>query len=380
MKKDNKTYKYSMILIFAVFIGTMIVLDFITPEKVFSQEENRILQKSPKFSLNHLLDGRFKSQYENYISDQFPFRDFFIGVKSDVEKVLGKKENNEIYLASDGYLMEQFKLPGDDNIKDKTDIINSFDKTMPDVKKYITIIPNSFEILKDKLPKYAPRGNEYDYIKKIKDYLNDDISFIDVYDTLYSKRSEYIYYKTDHHWTTKAAFYAYEKLSESMGFSSYPKEDFDIEEITDSFYGSLYSKGGVRHIKGDNIELYYPKFYSEVKVKYIEENKETNTFYDMENINKKDKYAVFFNGNHPLIKISSDAKEKDNLLVLKDSYANCLLPFLSLHYKNIYVVDLRYYDQDLKKLINENNIKEMVFLYNVKTFSENNFIKNLLST
>jgi len=377
LDKHNLVYKYAIGILLLLYIGGMVLLNITTPKKVFSESENRKLEQVPHFSLNELFHGKFTSNYEKYISDQFAFRDFWIGVKSELERTMGKKESNGVYLGKDGYLLQAFNKPDDKSFNNKIDAINTFDESTPELSKYFMLVPNSVKILSDKLPDYAPVEDEIQYINKVRSSINKNIEFVDIYDVLNSKKDEYIFYKTDHHWTTKTAFYAYEKLGAYMGFIPHEENYFNIKKVTESFYGSLYSKGGFRDIDPDSIELYISKKNEVNKVEYVDEHKFSNSIYYMENLNKKDKYAVFFGGNHGLIKISTNADSRKKLLVVKDSYANCLIPFLIGHYSEIYVVDPRYYSDDLKELIKSNSINNMLILYNVNTFFEEESIENI---
>ncbi|MBS5822325.1 MAG: hypothetical protein KID00_00450 [Clostridium argentinense] len=360
-----------------LFIGGIVILNVLTSDKIFSDSENRNLEQLPKFSFKNLMKGKFTTNYEKYVSDQFALRDFWIGVKSDSDRIIGKKENNDVYLGKDGFLIQKFNKPEDKDLKDKVEIINSFDNLTPNVNKYFMLVPTATKILEDKLPNYAADSDELTYIDKVKKSINSNINFVDLYDALSSKKDEYIFYKTDHHWTTKGAYYAYTELSKKMGVEPKSEEDFNMKKVTDEFYGSLYSKGGFRHINPDSINLYLPKDDEEYKVEYLGENKIRDSLYDMNNINKKDKYTVFFNGNYPFIKITTNKGERRKLLVIKDSYANSFIPFLTSHFSEIYMVDLRYYSEGLSRLIEENQINDMLILYNANTFFEDISIKNL---
>ncbi|WP_125154324.1 DHHW family protein [Clostridium rectalis] len=377
MKRYKNIFTVMMSLLLIIFIGTIMLLNIITPNKKFSKWENRILEQKPKFSFKKLTTGKFTSNYEKYISDQFPLRDFWIGVKSTTEKFLGKKENNGVYLCRDGFLMENFKKPSEDNLKKVINSINSFGKLFPKVNKYFMLIPNSTKILEEKLPANAPVDDELIYYNKFKDSLDKNINFIDIYDTLQARKNEYIYFKTDHHWTSKGAFYSYKELISSMGITPHESSYFNINRVTDEFYGSLYSKSGYKNILPDSIELYIPKTKSNYKVWYKDTEKTSNSLYNMENLNKKDKYTIFLNGNHSLIKINTNTKNHKKLLILKDSYANSLIPFLAGHYKEIYVVDLRYYTDNLYNLINDNHIKDMIFVYNEISFFKDKSVLTL---
>ncbi|KAJ51071.1 hypothetical protein BD780_000191 [Clostridium tetanomorphum] len=377
MNKYNNIYKCIMSLLLIMYIGSIIVFNLIIPNKAFSESENRPLEQKPNFSIESVIKGRFISNYEKYISDQFPFRDFWIGVKSDTEKILGKKENNEVYLGKDGYLIQKFNKPLDENFKSKINSINAFANSNLNINTYFMLVPNSVKVLEERLPSFAPSADQLIYINKVKNALNKDIKFIDVYNTLYSKKNEYIFYKTDHHWTTKGSYYAYKKLAKEMALTPYNKDYFEVKKVTDSFYGSLYSKGGFRDITPDSIELYIPKEKHNFKVWYSDSNTTTNSLYKIDNLNKKDKYTVFLNSNHPLIKIKSDISNNKKLLLIKDSYANSFIPFLAEHYSEIYVVDLRYYDENLNTLIKANNIDDNLILYNVNTFFEDESVNNI---
>jgi hypothetical protein len=366
--RKQDSYKSILGILLLIYIGGVVMLNMVSTDKVFSEAENRRLEQAPTLSTSQVMDGRFTTNYEKYVSDQFPLRDFWVGVKSKSEKALGKKENNGVYLARDGYLMEKFEKPEEKHLKSKVDEINSNFSNMPNVDAFFILVPNSVKVLEDKLPPYAPAADELIYINKVKESLDDNINFVDIYDTLYANKDEYIYYKTDHHWTTKGAYLAYEKLMENMGIEPHGEDYFHIKKVTDSFYGSLYSKSGFRNIDPDSIELYIPKKEEVSKVEFVEEGKVSDSIYDMENLDKKDKYTVFLGGNHPLIKINTNINNGKKLLIIKDSYANSFIPFLTGHFSEIYVVDPRYYDKDLKILVDDNKIDNLLIMYNVKTF------------
>lgn len=362
-----------MFLYIFVIFGSNIV----TADRSFSDSENRTLQQKPKFSMDRLIEGKYTSNYEKYISDQFVGRDFWIGVKSTTEKLLGKTENNDVYLGKDGYLFQKFQKPNTKNLENKLITINKFALNNKDTNIYFMLAPNSTKILEDKLPSYAFPADQRDYMNQVNEKLGEDIKFIDIFDVMNSNKDKYIYYKTDHHWTTEGAFYAYENLGKYMGYSPLKKEDFKITKVSDEFYGTLYSRSGFRNISPDTVEVYTPKEEKHYKVWYSDEKKERDSFIHLENANKKDKYTVFFNSNHPLIKIETGINNHKRLLVIKDSYANSLVPFLTNHYSEIYMVDPRYYTDSITDLAKANSVNDILLLYNVNTFSEDASINTI---
>ncbi|EGD48373.1 hypothetical protein Cpap_2525 [Ruminiclostridium papyrosolvens DSM 2782] len=371
-----KKYYTAITAIFLVFIGIMMVICLLSPAKTFSDEENRTLQTMPKFSVEKLKSGEFTKQFENYIADQFPKRNFFVGVKSRSELLLGKKENNNVYRGKDGYLMQKFV--GDDlkATEKKMEYINNFLKDISVSNKYFMLVPTSVEINRDKLPYAAPAQSQLTYINEVESCLNSDVKFIDVYSTLYSKKNEYIYYKTDHHWTTDGAYYAYQKFCQVAGIKSRSKSEFNIKTVTKDFYGTSYSKSGFKDVKPDSINIYEPLDTKEsCHVEYSDNKSGSDTLYSMDSLKQKDKYGVFLGGNHSLVKIKTWSKNNKKIVVIRDSYANCFVPFLASAYSEIYLVDMRYYDDSVSRLISANKIDDILFLYNASTFAEDDSIQ-----
>ncbi|MCC0567026.1 hypothetical protein HN020_07835 [Brevibacillus borstelensis] len=379
MLRDDKLSKWMLGLVFLMFIGGLLVLNTGAPTREFSESENRMLEQLPSFSLEKGMNGTFTAHFEKYLSDQFVFRDFWIGVKSEADRLMGKKESNGVYVGKDGFLIQKFGKPEDGDLEEKAEAINGFAKSLPGLHTYMMLVPTAASVLEEKLPAHVTGDEERTYMEKVKEALSKDIAFVDVYPALRSKKEEYLYYKTDHHWTTRGAYYAYQELGKQMGFTPRMQADFRIERATDDFYGSLFSKSGFRHVLPDSIDLYLPKDDEAYSVEYASEKRSTHSLYERENLKKKDKYTVFLNGNHPLIKITTGSGDGKKLVVVKDSYANCFLPFLTAHFEEIYVVDLRYYEDRLDELIQENHITDVLLLYNVNTFLEDPSIKELAS-
>ncbi|WP_041275938.1 DHHW family protein [Desulfosporosinus acidiphilus] len=368
MKKYSLSYKYLLGILMGTYILVLVFLNMITPIKRFSETENRDLEQRPAFSFDNLFHGRFTKEYEKYIEDQFFIRDMWIGIKTDCERILLKNESNGVFLSKNNYLIQSFLMPSDQNFKAKIDTINQIAAQAPLANKYLMMVPTTAEILKDDLPAYAPNDSESAAIKKTKELLDKSITFVDVSNTLTTKKNEYIFYRNDHHWTSKGAYYAYNELSKYMGFKAHDESYYNIKDVTDDFLGSLSSKSGYQFLKPDSIDLYIPKHEKSYSVDYLDLNKVTDSIYDMKSLQTKDKYNVFFGGNFGLIKITTHVPGGKKLLVVKDSYANSLIPFLMDHYSEIYVVDPRYYEDDLSKLVRTNNINDLLILYNVNTF------------
>lgn len=381
MQKCKWLPQYTIGMILLIYISVMVVLNLLTPNRNFSELENRVLEQKPRFSLDELFEGTFTANYEKYIADQFVLKDFWVGVKSGLERALGKKEYNGVYLGRDDYLLQAFVEPDEEGFRSKLAAINTFGAATPKINKYFMLVPNSVAILGDKLPSHVPPAKEKEWMARMEKYLDKSIKFINVYETLQAKQREYIFYKTDHHWTTRGAFYAYQKLIEATGQEPHTKGFYQTQQVTDTFYGSLYSKAGLKDVTPDSIEVYIPKKIESYRIDYFDEEgkvKTAESLYNLDNIKKKDKYSLFLDGNHPLVKITTRCPNQKKLLIIKDSYANCLIPFLTSHYSQIFVVDLRYYYDSLIDLIKKNHIRDMLLLYNINTFFEDTSVESIV--
>lgn len=375
---NKKLYAFTLIVSFIGIIGSVFIIYIFSEPRRFSEEENRNLARIPKFSIESVMDGRYSKKFEKYVSDQFPGRNQLMGIKFRTDRIFGKNDENGVYICEDDYLIEKFIEPDMEKLNNKINVINEFSTKLENVKKYMMVIPNAITIHEDKLPKNAISDSQEVYINNIKDKLDEKINYIDTVDTLKEHSDEYIYYKTDHHWTTLGAYYSYLRLAEAL---SVEVNDgyYDIQTVTNDFYGTLSSKIGINYGKGDSINVYIPKDYSdEVVVKYEEEKKKSPSLYNSEKLKEKDKYTVFLEGNHPLVEISTTAKTNDKILIIKDSYANCFVQFLTPYFSEIVMVDPRYYYEDINELIKEAGITHMLFLYNANTFFEDSSLESML--
>lgn len=372
IKKSNKT----IVFLFVFFILFINILNIAVKDKKFSQIENRVLSQFPKMSFENLISGKFTNKFEDYMSDHFVFRNYWVGIKSDAERIMLKTKNNGIFFGQDGFLLEDYKKT-DKQLFLNIESLNTFVEELPSIKTHFLLVPNSIKIYEDKLPLFATPYNQLNTIEVVKETLSKSIDFIDVYTTLNNNKDDYIYYKTDHHWTMKGAFYAYETLSEHFDFTPYSIKYFKSEIVSNSFYGTFYSKALNNNIKPDSIEIFKPSLDISYKVHYKDNDILTDSLYEYSHLDKKDKYSLFLDGNHALTTISTNVNNNNKIVIFKDSYAHSFIPFLANHYKEIHIIDLRYYNLNIYEYVLENDIEEALFLYNVSSFSQYNNIESL---
>lgn len=361
------------ILLFLIFIFGFSIINAITPSREMSETENRVLQQFPKFTLDRLVSGKFTSEFDTYLTDQFVLKDQWVGLKSDIERLLGKGKNNGVYFGKEGYLLEEFLTEGK-YFERNLEAINSFHDKMPNISTNVMLIPTAVKVYEDKLPPFALTYDQALMTQQAQKTL--EIPLIDVYSVLKDHRDEYIYYKTDHHWTTLGAYYAYQALMKNLKEPAYTLNDFVIETVSQDFYGTYYSKGNNHHLSPDTIQIFNPKVPVEVEVSWDEGQSKVNGLYDETYLDLKDKYSMFLGGNHPLTIVKSQIDNNKKIVVFKDSYAHNFVPFLALHYEEIHLIDLRYFNMNPYDYICDQQIEEALFLYNLSTFgTEPNIVK-----
>lgn len=372
------------IIIIIVFIGFFVLISgasLIIKDREFSPNENRYLAETPELSWDNILSGKFQDGLEDYLRDQVCFRDGWITVKTGIQKACGDTDIGGAYVGKDGYDFEKItpedvdEKQVDRNIKAVEDYFMMASETIDKQKLSFLLVPTSGFVMQEKLPKNARLFDQAKYIDQVQKAMK-DYNFVDVRDTLMDHNDEYIYYKTDHHWTSAGTCLAYDVWSERTGGEAETEDGLVKNVVSDKFRGSLYSKILDADSAYDEIWTYGLQkddaFGSKDCTVTIDEKQQLDSIYDDEMLQKKDKYAYFLSGNYGQVhiqnqKAASKAKGK-NILIIKDSFANSFVPFVTQDYENIYMVDLRYYNGDMKSYLQEHNITDVLVLYNISNF------------
>lgn len=349
----------------STIIGFMVFM-FVMPDKDFSEQENRVLSAAPTVTVEGLKTAEFMKELESYLTDQFPLRDNWISMKSYSERIIGKTENNGAFFCKDDTLIGKFNKPDASLIDANVDAINAFvDST--DVPVYFSLIPGAVSVWEEKLPANAQNYDQKKFIEEI--YSKIDCDTVDNYTVLDEHDEEYIYYRTDHHWTSLGAYYGYTAVADALGFEPKDISGYEKKTVSKEFFGTIYSSSGVRWVEPDVMDIYVSDENKKVE-NYVGKNATEGIFYNYDKLEIKDKYTFFFGGNAPLVKVTSDCDNGKKLLVIRDSYSDCEVPFLSEHYSEIYMMDLRYYKFGVKSFLEENDIDEVIINYSVANFSE----------
>lgn len=367
-------------VLFVGIIFSFMVLNLFLKDKDYSEQENRMLAERPKFTAENIMSGRYMEEYETYQADQFAGRDMWVRLKTNIDLVMGKREENGVFCGTDHYLMEDIAGDDGENTKHNIEAIVNFAERHPNINSYFMLVPNAAYIWKERLPKFAVTQNQSEQIQSVKEKIGDKLGWIDTEAAMQEHRKEEIYYHTDHHWTSLGAYYAFEKAAKVMGLDVAQNDNLKPYLITNSFNGTLSAKSGYERGYKEDIYAYLPEEGDgiQVVVQDIVGGKKTASLYDSKKLDGKDKYAVFLGGNYPLLDIRTTCDSDKTLLIIKDSYANCFLPFMVSYYGKVIVVDPRYYYGDLEQLVGENTISDILFLYNANTFFEDNSLYGVL--
>ncbi|WP_062107957.1 DHHW family protein [Bacillus niameyensis] len=358
-----------------VFIGFIVLIgigNFLSSDITFSEQENRILTQKPRITLENIFSGKYMINYEEYLSDQFVGKTSWMAIKAKAEQLLLKKEINGVYIGKGDFLFEK-RTSLEDQFIQNLELVSSFSNSERSVT--LLLAPISAEIYRENLPKFAPAYTPEKVAEAIEKNLSSSVEVIDIRQTLLDHKKEPIYYKTDHHWTMRGAYYAYSKAGKTLGYQPYPISEFKIETVSNDFLGTYASKALGYQLKSDQIEVFTPEFPTSYFVHYKDEQVTSDSLYDWSALEKRDKYSLFLSGNHSLMTIQSHVKNGRKLAVIKDSYAHSFIPFLANHFEEIHVIDLRYYHASLKQYLQENELDEILLLYNVSNFaSDRNLI------
>ena len=380
-EKEDKNANYYLLLAASISVVIILLCSFLTlviKDKEYSENEKRYLAQKPKFSFSSLADGSYTQDVENYLSDQFAGRGLLVRTRTAIDIFAGKKEINGIYIGKKHRLFEKPNEYNESNINNTVKCINTFKENNPKLDTYFTLVPDASQVLKDYLPNNVILPDEQQQIKKIYSKLDKNIKTIDLCTPLMNAdEPERLYYKTDHHWTANAANIALKTVSKQMGIDI-SKTAFKTLPVSNKFKGTLASSSGLFNAN-DLIEVTFPVSKQLYYVEYVDEETKSASVFDYSKLDTKNQYEVFFGGNFAQVNIQTTVKSDKVLMVIKDSYANCFVPMLTDYYREIVMVDPRYFQGNIEDVIKEEGVTQVLWLYNLNTFLADSSIVPALS-
>ena len=382
MKEQRRKSRIEKIigLLFILILFVFMVINIAVPDREMSEKENRMLAERPSLTMGTVMNGDFMEQWENYQSDQFAGRDFWRGVKVFLDRLGGARMENGVYIGKGGQLLEEIEVPDDGQSEANLSAIADFAEKYPDIQTSVMLVPDAACILSDSLPAFAGVEDQRQLLGVAEQRLGDSVNWIDAVSVLNNHVSDKLYYKTDHHWTTLAAFYVFRESAASLGIDGEVGDNFASYTISNDFNGVLAAKSGVGLSEKETIDIYAPtQGDDDVVVSYVDEGRKTTSLYDSSKLETRDQYGVFLGGNSSVIDIKTVSPEKKRLLVIKDSFANCFIPFLAPYYREIVVVDPRYYSGTIGDIMDTYRITDALVLYSGNTFFTDNHLSGVLT-
>lgn len=382
MKKDRqrKVQEKLVGIIFILTLFLFLIINVIVPDREKSVQENRMLATKPKFRLSSLISGDYDEKFEAYMDDQFVGRDMWRKLKVMVDRIGGSRLENGVYIGTNGQLLEQIEVADENHLAANIKAIKSFSESQSKIPVRMMLVPDAANVLNHSLPALAKLEDQTQMFSMVRKDLGDSVEWIDVSTELNKHKTEKIYYKTDHHWTTLGAFYAFQAAAPSLGIEGDLSGKYVSYAVSDSFNGMLASKSGVNLGEKEQIDIYVPtEEDTDLIVDYVDEGKRSTSLYDSSKLKEKDQYTVFLGGNSSLLDIRTVSTSTKRLLLVKDSFANSFIPFLTPYYREIVVVDPRYYSGTINDLMDSYRISEVLFLYSGNTFFKDNNISGVFA-
>ena len=345
-KRSASIFHYPVLLAFSLFFVVLFALDLITPDRAYSELENTTLSQRPSLS-SFSADGlnKFFTAYTKYVKDQVAGRDNWVALQSTVEtKVMQKEQSGGILLGKEHMMFPRtYGLVSSEarTLPKNTAALEALCQRYPGLVN-VMLVPAASAVYPENVPAGAPLLDEDRYLDALSEAVQAAGGrFVDVRQTLTDHKGEYIYYRTDHHWTSTGAYYAYQQLCTALGLTPFDPSAHTAR-TAEGFYGTHYSKARTPDAEPDTITYYdLPNaltIYTVTAPGQPAEG-ETTGLYDTDKLSVYDKYAMFLHGNNGLSRIKGDGTGRGRILVIKDSYANCFVPYLTANYADIDVVD-----------------------------------------
>lgn len=368
-------------LIFVTVWVIIVILNFVLPKSDFSEQENRMYATIPRFSFKSFVNGEYLDGVNDYVNDHFAFRDTFLKINSWWEiNVLGKKEINDVYVGQDSYLFEKFEFGEEEKttLNSNTKIISDFAQKMNEqnIKTYFILVPNSIYINSDKLPENVQAPNQEEIINIAYSNTKNTVN-VDVEKSLLNEnKNQQLYFKTDHHMNSDGAYVVYKEFCKSANIEAVAITDFNKVKVTSDFLGTFDSKAQIWNQKPDEIYVYQNENNMNIK-EAMYDTQNTQSIFNEEFLLTKDKYSYFLNGNNSRAIIKTNVNNDRKLLVVKDSYAHIMSQFLCQNHSEVHFLDPRYTAFDYEQYAKENGITDVLFLYNVSNFVEDNNLRKI---
>ncbi len=368
----GKLSERMLCLLFLLCIFAMALLFLLLPKENFSQKEKRYLEKAPELSWESLSSGSFGEKAEKYMADHLPFRDFLVGVAANTERLMGLQVTKDIYVGESGRLYEAPYRENSSATEENMTAINAFAEKLGRSVD-LMLVPSAGYMMQDDIKGLKNPYIDDELISAAYAMAGENVRCIDLLETFEEADRGRLYYRTDHHWTGYGAWLAYREYMGGLGRKSLDMADYSLSYIP-GFYGSTYSRSGLWQYPAEDMEIWDDG--GSYKVSFSDRDGSFDSLFFPERLEEPDKYTYWLDGNHPLVRIENlDPEASGSLLVIRDSYSNCLGCFLAGSYKTVVLADLRYYKEPLSLLFEQEGFDDVLVAYSIGNFlTDNNFI------
>ena len=368
----GKLRDYLVCLLFLLAVFAMAALFLLLPKEDFSQKEKRYLEKLPQLSWESLSSGDFGEKAEKYMADHLPFRDFFVGLAANGERLMGLQVTKDIYVGESGRLYEAPCRADGAATKEHMEYINAFAQKLGRDVDFM-LVPSAGYMMQEDIKGLKNPYIDDELIASAYGLAGEGVRCLDLLGPFAGADRGRLYYRSDHHWTGYGAWLAYGEYMESLGREGRAEEDYSLSYIP-GFYGSTYSRSCLWQYPPEDMEVWEDG--GSYTVTFSDREGEFHSLFFPEHLEEPDKYTYWLDGNHPLVRIENlDPEAEGSLLVIRDSYSNCLGCFLAGSYKTVVLADLRYYKEPLSQLYEQEGFDQVLVAYSIGNFlSDGNFI------
>jgi len=360
----TKGFEKCICLLFCAFLGGIALLFLLLPRRDFSENEKRYLADAPALTWENVFSGRFGREAESYAADHLPGRDFFVGLNAWYDLTSGRQTSKEIYRGKSGRLYEAPAAMDRAQIARNIEAVNEFARTVGQPVD-LMLVPSAGAVLPEDMPLLADPYPDREILSAAATMAEGPVRVFDLL-PLFEGAADRgaLFYRTDHHWTSRGAQLACAAYLEQKGRESLRAEDYDVAAC-EGFAGTAYSRSALWGTPPESIELW------DSGGSFTVENLDApgthaGLFYP-EHLQRGDKYPVYLDGNHSLVRIRNP-QGQGKLLVIRDSFANCMGCFLADAYGELVLVDLRYYRAAVSPLLEEEHFDDVLVLYGVNNF------------
>ena len=365
MKEKKKNKSAALVcLLFSGFLLLNLLLFCLLPKSEFSEEERRYLQSVPEFSLQAVLSGKFSQETEDYLADHVPGRKFYIGLNALHDRLTLRQTLQEIYVGESGRLYERPAAENEAVVTGNLTAIRTFAETV-DQTVDLMLIPSAGAVLQEDMGGLADPYPDFERIEEIYARAGEKVRPVEL-TKFYSDRAdrEKFYYRTDPHLTSYGAYFTAAAYLKGKGLACPEESQFTIETVP-GFYGSCYTRSALWNTPSEELELWHSgsEFRAEI------DGMVSDSVFVTENLDSADMYTVYLDGNHSLVRLDNlSCRNGRSLLVIRDSFSNCMGSFLAEGYEKVVLVDLRYYKYPVSELCAQEGFDDILIEYSLNNF------------